>query len=782
MRLIFRQSRFTLRFLVAVALLLGAVRSEAGQGAVPPGAQPLSVVPAEAPLDLPFAFEGTAPPALPAVVARDEAGRVTARAVRLTTPLRIDGALDEAFYTRVPAMSDFVQTEPLAGAPATEKTEVWVAFDDRQVYVSFRCWESQPVRVVGNEMRRDNNGMWTGDDIVAFILDTYYDRRNSFAFVTNAVGGRSDAQVTNERQWGGDFNPIWEVKAARFEGGWSVEAAVPFKSIRYRPGRAQIWGFNALRTNRWKNELSFLVPIPPGRGQQGLLQASRAATLVGLEAPLLLRNLEIKPYVTSNLTSDAKATPVISNDPGGDIGLDAKLGITRSVTADLTVNTDFSQVEADEQQINLTRFSLFFPEKREFFLENQGTFTFGGAGGGGQAGGGGDTPILFYSRSIGLHQGTPVPIAGGGRVSGRLGRYTLGVLNIQTTDEAKSGARATNFSALRIKRDVLRRSSLGLILTERSVGRSGIGSNAAYGLDASFGFFDNLSINTYWARTDTTGVRNDNTSYRGEINYNGDRYGLMLDHLVVGDHFNPEVGFLRRDDIQRNFANLRFSPRPRSIKSVRKFSWTGSAQYIENGAGRLETRNLSGDFSTEFQTSDRVSVAYTNTYEFVPQPSLIASVVTIPEGGYKYANVRVGVGFAQQRRISANFDVDHGTFYGGNRTAFSISRGRLNVARQLSLEPTYTVNWLDLPQGSFTTQLTGSRVTYTVTPLMFISSLVQYNSATRSVSSNVRLRWEYQPGSELFVVFNEQRDTATSGFPALANRAFVVKINRLFRL
>ncbi|MGB7217938.1 MAG: DUF5916 domain-containing protein [Vicinamibacterales bacterium] len=767
-------------FLLFFFFLAAAASSEAGQVSGPLGPQPPSAAPDEVMPVLPFAFDGPAPPMAPAVVARDGAGRITMRAVRLTTPLRIDGALDEAFYTQVPAISDFVQTEPRAGADATEKTEVWVAFDDKQIYVSFRCYESQPERLVGNEMRRDSPNTWNGDDMVSFILDTFYDRRNPVHFAVNPIGGRQDAQITNERQWGGDWNPVWEVKVAHFEGGWSVEAAIPFKSLRYRPGRAQIWGFNAFRTNRWKNELSFLAPIPPGRGQQGLFLASRAATLVGLEAPLVTRNLEVKPYITSNLTSDAKATPVISNDPGGDVGLDAKLAITRGVTADLTVNTDFSQVEADEQQINLTRFSLFFPEKREFFLENQGTFGFGGAGGGGQASG--DTPILFYSRSIGLHQGTPVPIAGGGRVSGRLGRYTLGVLNIQTTDEANSGAPATNFSAVRIKRDVLRRSSFGLILTERSVGKSGLGSNAAYGLDASFGFFDNLSINTYWARTDTTGARDDNTSYRGEFNYNGDRYGLVFDRLVVGDHFNPEIGFLRRDDIQRNFGSLRFSPRPKSLKAVRKFSWSGSGTYIENGAGRLEGRTLNGDFSTEFQTSDTVSVGYANTYEFVPVPSQIASVVTIPAGGYKYANVRAGFGLARSRRVSAAVDVDHGTFYGGDRTAITVSRGKLNVSPQLSLEPTYSVNWLDLPQGSFTTQLTGSRITYTVTPLMFVSSLVQYNSAARSVSANVRLRWEYQPGSEIFIVFNEQRDTATAGFPGLANRAFIVKINRLFRI
>ena len=728
---------------------------------------------------LPASFEGPAPPIAPAVISRDEAGRATIRAVRVTTPMRLDGALDEPLYSSVPPISDFIQQEPQEGAPATEKTEVWLAFDNDNVYVSFRCWESEPDQLIANEMRRDGPNMWQGNDIVAFAFDTFYDRRNSFNFITNALGARQDGQVTNERQWNGDWNTVWDVRARRFEGGWAAEAAIPFKSLRYRQGREQIWGFNAFRTNRWKNEISYITHVPAARGQSALYQGSVAATVVGLEAPSGSRALEIKPYAISALKTDRVSDPAVSNDASGDVGFDVKYGLTQNLTADFTYNTDFAQAEADEQQVNLTRFSVFFPEKREFFLENQGTFAFGGAAAGGAAAAGSDVPLLFYSRRIGLNEGRQVPIVAGARMTGRVGRYSLGLVDIHTDNDA--GVRATNFSVVRVKRDLFQRSSVGLLATGRTVGQSGLGSNSVYGIDGTFGFYDNLNVNTYWARSRTDGRLGKDTSYRGQLDYPGDRYGVQLEHLVVGDNFNPEVGFVRRDGFRRSFGQFRFSPRTKSFESVRKFSWLGSMAYVTDTAGHLETRESNGEFAIEFQNSDRLSVNVTDTYEFLPRAFEIAPDIILPIGGYRFQNVHVQMNLGQRRRLSGNVAVDRGTFYSGNKTTISLSRGRMGAGSRLSFEPAYSLNVVDLTEGSFTNQLVGSRVTYTMTPQMFTSALLQYNSASHAVSANLRLRWEYRPGSEFFVVFNEDRDTDARRFPALTNRAIIVKINRLFR-
>ena len=606
----------------------------------------------------------------------------------------------------------------MEGAPASEQTEVWVLFDDDQIYVSFRCWDSAPEsRWVANEMRRDNFGVFQNESI-GIMFDTFHDRRNSVVLNINPLGGRMDGQVTNERDYNADWNPIWDVHTGRFEGGWTVATAFPFKSLRYHPGRTQVWGINFLRVVRWKNEMSFPVPMPASFGERGLFRASTAPTLVGLEVPEGNHTLELKPYAITDLTSDRQAIPPVTNDLGGDVGLDVKYGITQNLVADLTVNTDFAQVEADMQQVNLTRLSLFFPEKREFFLENQGVFAFGGAGTG-PFGGGGDTPVLFYSRQIGLQEGQGIPILAGGRLTGRLGKFTMGALNIQTSDEPESAAQATNFSVVRVKRDILRRSSIGVLFTGRSVSTQGAGSNEGYGLDGTFAFYDNLSINTYWAQTQTPGLRDDDISYRTHLDYVGDRYGVELERLVVGDNFNPEVGFLRRDDLERSFGLFRFSPRPRAIAAIRKLSWEGRLDYSTNRAGMLETRQAQGEFGIEFESSDQFNAIYTRSYEFLDVPFEIAPDVTIPVGGYRFQDVQLSFALGPQRPLSGGLVVQHGSFFGGNKTTVDFGvggnrgRSRVELSPQLSVEPGVSLNWVDLPEGRFTTQLVTARTTYT---------------------------------------------------------------------
>ena len=756
--------------LAAAALLTGTVRAQ--RSPVPTQA----AVPEE--MSLPV-YEGPPPPSLPETIARDADG-VTVRAVRVSESVSIDGALDEAVYRDILPAGGFIQTEPSAGTLATEQTEVWVFFDDDNLYISARCWDSAPESEwVANEMRRDNTAIFQNDSI-GILLDTFYDRRNGIVLNVNPISGRMDAQMFDERGANMDWNPIWETRAGRFEGGWTVEVAFPFKSMRYRPGRAQVWGLNVRRSVRRLNEYSYLAPLPAEQAQMGLFMASLAAAVVGLEVPAGGRTFEVKPYAIADLSSDRARD--ISNDPGGDVGLDVKIGVTQSLVADLTVNTDFAQVEADEQQVNLTRFSLFFPEKREFFLENQGVFTFGGSGA--TAFGGGGAPVLFYSRQIGLSRGQEVPIDVGGRLTGRVGKFSLGVLNIQTDDAPEAGAVTTNFSVVRVRRDLLRRSSVGALFTGRSDSTAGTGSAETYGVDGLFSFYDNLNITTYWAKTTTPGLHEDDLSYRGELDYSGDRYGVQLEHLVVGDNFNPEVGFLRRDDFERSFGSFRFSPRPRSITLIRKFSWAGSLDYITDRAGRLETREQQGRFGIEFENSDQFNATYTRSYEFLEQPFRIAPGVIIPVGGYSFQDVQTGFTFGQQRRLSGRVSVQHGGFFSGDKTTVGVNQGRVELTPQFSLEPSYSYNRVDLPEGLFTTHLVRTRITYTMTPLMFVSALVQYNSSGNSLSTNVRLRWEYTPGSELFIVYNEDRDTASlmpDRFSELRNRAVVIKVNRLFR-
>ena len=390
--------------------------------------------------------------------------------------------------------------------------------------------------------------------------------------------------------------------------------------------------------------------------------------------------------------------------------------------------------------------------------------------------------MLFYSREIGLNQGQEVPIDVGGRMTGRIGRLSVGLMNIQTGGVPEVGGVGTNFTVARVRSDILRRSNVGALFTGRSVSKSGAGSSETYGVDGLFSFYDNLHFNTFWSKTTTPGRRGDDVSYRAQLDYSGDRYGVQAERLVVGEDFNPEVGFLRRNDFDRRFGSFRFSPRPDRIAAIRKFTFQGETAYVLDRAGSLETRENQGQFGIEFENSDRFTATYTRSYELLDQPFRIAPGVAIQVGAYTFQDTQASFTFGQQRVLAGRVSLQHGSFFSGEKTTVGFSRGRLELTPQLSLEPSVSYNRVDLPEGQFTTTLVTTRTTYTVTPLMFVSALLQYNSSNHSLSTNLRLRWEYQPGSELFVVYNEQRDTlAPTRFPGLENRALIVKITRLLR-
>lgn len=732
-------------------------------------------------------IDGPPAPDPPAIVSRDAVGKVTLRATRLSQPFTLDGVLDEAFYESVPAVSDFVQQEPSEGQVATERTEAWVFFDDKNIYIAARCWESDPSQRVMSDMRRDSFNLYNNDHF-AILLDTFYDRRNGYSFAANAQGGMTDAAVTNEFP-NTNWNGVWDVRARSFDQGWTIEFRIPFRSVRFREA-SRTWGINFRRMVRWKNEVSFLTPIPAAYSRRGLNMTSYAGSLTGLETPAKLRNIDLKPYLLASNLTDRRAEPPLSNDANAEVGLDVKWGLSQQIIADITVNTDFAQVEDDEQQVNLTRFSLFFPEKREFFLDGQDIFNFGGGFGGGGGGGGGggagggnfqfenNTPVLFFSRRIGLNEGRVIPITAGGRLLGRAGPYQFGLLNMRTGDAPEARTPVTDFSVARLNRDVLRRSRIGLIATRRgpAVGND----NYAYGADAQFNFADNASVSGYWAGTQSPARSGNEISYRGRFSWNGDRYGLWADHLFVGDDFNPEVGFLRRRAFRRSNGQARFSPRPKHMKAVRKLTYEASLDYITSPHGAVESREAQGTFRVELENGDMWSVDYTRNFEAIDESFDVAKNVTVPDGAYTFQKVESRYNFGSQRPISGFLTIGHGSFYDGTLTEISW-RGRAELSPQFYVEPTLSWNRVDVPWGKGNTNLVSNRFTYTLSPRMFVAALVQYQSRTDSIATNARFRWEYQPGSELFIVYSDGRTTLTRGFPSVDNRSFVVKVTRLFR-
>ena len=700
------------------------------------------------------------------------------RAVRLDQPLTLDGNLDEPVYENVFPVNGFIQQEPNEGAPATEDTDLWVLFDERNVYIAARCWDSQADQIMANEMRRDNLGLYQNDNF-AVVLDTFYDRRNAFVFHTNPLGGLMDAQLIDENLFNLDWDGVWDVRTKRFEKGWTLEMAIPFKSLRYQGGGPQVWGINARRIVRSKNEFTHITRIPQSWAGRGVLKMSSAATLVGLEAPHGSQSIQLTPYAKGDVTSDLEATPTVENEIDGEVGFDFKWGLTRSLVFDFTYNTDFAEVEVDEEQVNLTRFSLFFPEKRDFFLEGQGIFSFG-IEGGRRTLPPPNVPVIFFSRQIGLQDGLSVPIVAGARLTGRVGAYSLGFLQMRTEEFPLANAAETDFTVVRLKRDLLQRSNLGVIFTRRSPRLDGTGENLVYGIDTDLALSADARVFAYYAKSETPGLDGIDESYRLRLNYAGDRYGLELEYMRVGPDFNPEVGFVAREDFDRAYGTFRFSPRPQWWGAVRRLNFKGTFDYITDTEGTLETRIGQAGFLVEFENSDQSEITFQRELEFLPEPFEISDGIVLPIGTYRFQEVFYRYLMGPHRKIAGNFFFVAGTFWDGERIGAGYN-GRVELAERLSLEPGIQYNRVELVEGDFTTKLATARINYTFNPRIFLSALLQYNSTNETVGANIRFRWEYQPGSDLYVVYTDGRDILQPGFPSLLNRTFVVKLTKLFR-
>ena len=502
----------------------------------------------------------------------------------------VDGKVDEAVWSAEAAYSTFTQQEPSEGQPATERTDVWFVMDETNLYVAVICYDSEPGSLVVSQSRRDADLRNT--DSVQILLDTFNDGQNAFVFGTNPFGIEYDAQVMGEGQTGGggfrgggfnlNWDADWTVSASPSERGWEAEFAIPLRTLRYNPGEERVWGVNVQRNIRRKNEQVFLAPVPRGYSLQ---RVSVAGKLNGLSLPRR-RDLRFTPFVAGSFNDD-KTLLTDTVDRSGDIGLDVKWGVRSDLTLDLSVNTDFAQVEADEEQVNLTRFALFFPEKRPFFLENAQVFQLGQP----------RTIDLFFSRRIGLAGGQPIDILGAGRLSGKLGGYNVGLLNVQTDSavDRRTGetiSQANNFSVVRVQREV-GRSNFGAMF----VNRQGVGDlataddyNRAFGLDLAWQATTNGKLFAFISRTDSPASKG-GSDYAGRAYYNyaNDLWSANAGYSQVGEHFNPEVGFLPRLAYRRLEGRYALSYQPQGSTWLRRFAPHVNFRATMNLENELET-------------------------------------------------------------------------------------------------------------------------------------------------------------------------------------------------
>jgi hypothetical protein len=691
-----------------------------------------------------------------------------AEALRIDEDITIDGRLAEPVWRQTQVLGDFITHLPREGLAATEKTEVRLLYDDENLYVGFVCFDSDIANLIITELREDFN--FGQNDVASVSIDSLHDRRSGFFFNLNPGGARRDGQIFNDGQNNPEWDGVWDGKTSILEEGWSAEFVIPFKTLRFSQAATQEWGLNLGRRIGRLSEESQWSPIP---ARFGGLKISLAGTLRGLEGIRQGRNLKVKPFVTAG-TSDGRGPDgelhtlrSLTRMKDYDGGMDLKYSITPSLTLDATYRTDFAQVEVDQQQVNLTRFNVFFPEKRDFFLENSGTFGFGG-------GGTGDNLLPFFSRRIGLSStGTQIPIVGGTRVSGQIDRYDVGALTMRT--ERLGQTPANNYLVGRVKRNVFARSFIGALATSRDSTVDG-DYNRVFGADAYFVFFNKLEIDSYMLKSDTPGRSGGDQARKLATAWRGDEWVIGGEYNTVQPDFNPEVGFVRRRETTQYSGELSWLPRLQR-SWIRNLVFGATAERFESSrTGRLETETRGLSFGIQQADGGSINVNIDRTFDRLTSQFRIRPSVPIPAGDYEYDRYSARFSTSGSRRIAGNGNLAVGEFWNGHLTTFG---GTLNLrpSHHFNVGLDYSRNSVDLPGGDFTTDLVGARFLYSFSPRAFLNSYLQYNTDTHEVSSNVRFNIIHHPLSDLYLVYNERRDTEGG---RLVERAVIVKLTNLF--
>jgi hypothetical protein len=700
---------------------------------------------------------------VPAVALAQE--RPVASAIRVTEPPTIDGLLDDMAWDEGQPIAGFVQAEPFQGQAASESTEVRLVYDDEAIYVGVTLHDSDPSQIVTTDTRRDAS--LEEMDSFQIIFDTFRDQQNGFVFGTNAAGIQYDAQVRDQGEATETWDGSWDVRTSMGQAGWTAEFRIPLRTLRYGPP-PQTWGVNFFRNIQRTRERTYWAPLPREYELQRLSSAGELRGLT-LAAP---RNLKILPYVVSSANRDF--TPDSSTDLDGDIGFDAKFGITPSLNLDVTYNTDFAQVEVDTQQINLTRFNLRFPEKRPFFLENSELFRVGKD----------DEIDLFFSRRIGVDEssGSLVPIRGGARVSGKAAGFNVGLLNMQTADNDTTPA--NNFTVLRASRELPSRSGVGAMFVNRdstgSLAPSG-DYNRTFGADARAGIGERVTFAAFAARTQTPGLTGRDYAYNLDSEYDDGRHRVQLEWGETGEDFNPEVGFLEKEDGYRRYrVSFQETMRQQRIRDwgFREFLPHVNYTRYDYLDGGLNSAELHADNHWDWENGNFISVALNGTWDGLREPFEVYPGIVVPAG--EHGGLRATSRFNTDRRkwIFGRLQWDAGQFLTGTQSSPTI-QVILRDSGRFALDTTWNYRAINLPEGRFHTNLGNMRVTYNFTPSVFVQSLVQYNDRTERWSTNLRFHWLQTAGTGLFVVYNNTESLNGIG---PVNRAFIVKYVRQFDL
>jgi len=721
-------------------------------------------------------------------------GRIgrTVAASRVDVAPVLDGVLDEAAWNAAEVIDAFVQQEPDEGAPASERTEARILYDGENLYIGVRAFDSEPDGVIATEMRRDSDRILDEDNF-QIILDTFRDQRSAYMFVTTPLGAKLEQQVFEEGEGSGrrgfgvatninkDWDGVWHVSASRTDDGWTAEIAIPMVTLRFPDQERQEWGINFMRNIRRKNEQAFWAGIPK---PYTLTRVSLAGNLTGLESLNRGMDLRVKPFVSGGATRVSDAG-LVENDGRRELGFDIKYGVSAGLNLDLTWNTDFAQAEVDDEQVNLTRFALFYPEKRDFFLENSGQFNVGT-----------NSAVqrvadLFFSRRIGLSEtGDPIPILGGARLTGKVGRHNIAVMDIQTdglpgdVEQGLVGRDGENFFVARYSRDIMERSKVGALIINKHVG-NGDYVNRTLAVDMTLAPHPSFLVNSFIAKTSTTGVDDGDLAGYVRLGWLDEDWNVYGEYADLQENFNPEVGFLPRRGIRISKVHLERNPRPGRF-GVRVFDPMVNITYTTDQNNRLVTRRIHHMLGTRLENGAYINIWYNDYLEVLDDPFHVRPDVVVAPGTHRFGEWRFSFTSDPSRRLYGTVYYSPQTFFDGNRTDYN-ARAGLRLTSRLAAEGAFTRNDVRLPGGDFSADIASFRVDYAISPTMTLRALTQYNSLTDQWSTAARLNYIYRPGSDIYIVYDELRRDyedylpgGVSEFNPFRERQLIVKVTYLF--
>ncbi|MGM0586876.1 MAG: DUF5916 domain-containing protein [Bacteroidota bacterium] len=669
------------------------------------------------------------------------------RAVRVEVAPTIDGHLDDPTWDNIPAISGFIQTWPDDGARATEPSEVRIAYDREHLYFAFRFYDQNPDLIRAQNLER--GGRNDRDDHAYIALDTYLDGRNAYLFEMNALGTQDDALITDESITVDSFswNAVFRSETVIDDKGWTLEVAIPFRELRFPEGEQLEFGLMLSRMINRKNERVMWPPIGMefGGSFAALAAVSQYGKLTGIKNVRRGKNIEIKPYLIGGAQQlrDDLQTEALNSELSYDFGGDLKYSISSNLTLDLTVNTDFAQVEADNVQLNLTRFNLFFPEKREFFLERSGLFEHGNA----------QSTQTFFSRRIGLTD----QILAGTRIVGQGDRLSYGLMNIETGDEMDQlfGTQSANNTVARFRSKLFNRATAGAIFTNVQESDS---YNRALGLDAQYRFGGSSHFTSWitqvWDSDSTHSDRAGHVSFRLQ----NDRYGAGVNYTSVGPHYRPALGFVRRLDFRQYSGDLLYSPTVElaALPKIQRFQFTGEFDYITGQDGQKQSSEFESEAKVEFDERDYIAIGYTQQFERLFNPfDIRPDQTTIPVDDYTFNRFGIYGGTDSSRRLYGTALLMTGSFFDGNKTDIEASLG-FRQSRHLQWEGSINHSFVDLPvpNGNFEATTWSLSLLSALNRKLFAKSLIQYDNFSRTLRANIRLNWIHTPGSDLFLVYN----------------------------